>query len=163
MARPSKFTEEMPEQAKFLAEKGFTDAELAAFFKVTEQTVNNWKTAHPEFFESLKEGKAVADDKVVASLFHRATGYSHPEVHVSNFQGTITLTPLTKHYPPDTTAAIFWLKNRRPDEWRDKTEVTQINRIVPMTDEQLAEEMQQSPVFRRKIEEMLAQSESAKK
>lgn len=49
MARPSKFTDAMPEQARFLAEKGCTDAEIAAFFKVTEQTVNNWKIAHPEF------------------------------------------------------------------------------------------------------------------
>ena len=120
--RPSKFTDEMPDQARFLAERGCTDAELAAFFKVTEQTVNNWKISHPEFFESLKLGKEVADQKVERSLFERATGFSHPDTHISNFQGDITETPLTKHYPPDTTACIFWLKNRKPVEWRDKVE-----------------------------------------
>ena len=156
--RPSKFPPAMLKQARFLAEKGFTDAEMATFFGVTEQTLNNWKTAHPEFFESLKVGKAVADDKVVESLFHRATGYSHPDCHVSNFQGEITVTPLVKHYPPDTTAAIFWLKNRRPAEWRDKTEIDQTTRTVPMTDEQMAEEMRQSPAFRRAIARVLEQA-----
>lgn len=121
--QPSKFTDEMPAQAKKLAAKGWTDAEMAEFFEVTEQTVNNWKIAHPDFFESLKDGKDVADDKVERSLFERATGYSHPDTHISNFQGAITVTEITKHYPPDTTAAIFWLKNRRPTRWRDKTEV----------------------------------------
>src|SRR5690606_12689348 len=78
---------------------------------------------HPEFLESLTRGKAQADARVAEALFHRAIGYSHPDVHVSNFQGQVTLTPLTKHYPPDTTAAIFWLKNRSRENWRDKQDV----------------------------------------
>jgi hypothetical protein len=49
-------------------------------------------------------------------------GYSHPDVHVSNYQGEITVTPLVKHYAPDPVACIFWLKNRRPDLWRDKVD-----------------------------------------
>jgi hypothetical protein len=121
--RPSAFASEMMRQARFLCERGCTDVELAEFFGVCEKTLNNWKKAHPEFLQSLKEGKAVADSRVQRSLFKRATGYSHPDVHFSNFQGTITATPLTKHYPPDTTAAIFWLKNRRPDQWRDKVDL----------------------------------------
>ena len=121
--RPSAFTPEMMRQTRFLCERGCTDAELADFFGVCEKTLNNWKKAHPEFLQSLKEGKAVADIRVQRSLFERATGYSHPDVHISNFQGAITATPVTKHYPPDTTAAIFWLKNRRPDEWRDKVDL----------------------------------------
>jgi hypothetical protein len=120
--RPSAFRPEHVEQARKLAKLGAVDKEIADFFGVSEQTLNNWKVAHPEFLESLKEGKAAADAEVASKLFHRATGYEHPEVHVSNYQGAITLTPLVKHYPPDTTAAIFWLKNRRPDLWRDKVE-----------------------------------------
>lgn len=106
-----------------LAKAGWTDAQMAKFFGVTEQTWNNWKKSSPEFFGSLKDWKAEADHAVERSLYERATGYSHPDVHVSNFQGEVTLTQLTKHYPPDTTAAIFWLKNRKPDDWRDKHEV----------------------------------------
>ncbi len=120
--RPSSFKPEFAGQALKLAKLGATDSDLADFFGVAEQTVNNWKNAHPEFLESLKAGKGAADAEVAAKLFHRATGYEHEEVHVSNYQGAITLTPLVKHYPPDTTAAIFWLKNRRPDLWRDKME-----------------------------------------
>jgi hypothetical protein len=92
---------------------------MADFFKVTEQTLNNWKLIHSEFFEALKTAKEEADSRVKESLYRRALGYSHDEVHVSNYEGKITLTPIVKHYPPDTTACIFWLKNRRPQEWRD--------------------------------------------
>lgn len=161
--RPSAFDRRLLKLARELAENGLTDSEIAEKVGVCERTINNWKKSHPEFLQSLKEGKVIADERVVRSLFERATGYSHPEVHVSNFQGTITLTPLVKHYPPDTTAAIFWLKNRRPDEWRDKTEVDQTTRVVPMTGEQLQAEMQQSPVFRREIEELLAKAGVAEK
>jgi hypothetical protein len=83
--RPSAFTSEMMRQARFLCERGCTDVELADFFGVCEKTLNNWKKAHPEFLQALKEGKAFADNRVQRSLFERATGYSHPEVHISNF------------------------------------------------------------------------------
>jgi len=120
--RPSAYKEEYAEQARKLCLlKGFTDAELGEFFGVSEVTINAWKTAHPEFLKSLKSGKTIADAEVARSLYERATGSSHPDVHVSNFQGVITVTPLTKHYPPDTAAAFIWLKNRAG--WKDKHEV----------------------------------------
>lgn len=122
--RPSLYKPEYVEQAKKLCLLGATDRELADFFKVSEQTLNSWKTQHPEFLESLKVGKDQADQRVERSLYQRAVGYSHPDVHVSNFQGMVTLTPITKHYPPETTAGIFWLKNRKPEEWRDRIEHT---------------------------------------
>jgi DNA-binding XRE family transcriptional regulator len=121
--RPSKFTPAMLKQARFLAEKGCTDVEMAGFFEVSEKTLNTWKKEYPDFLESLKAGKAIADDKVQNALFQRAIGFSYPDTHVSNHQGTVTLTPIVKHLPPETTAAIFWLKNRRPAEWRDKVDV----------------------------------------
>jgi hypothetical protein len=124
VGRPSAFNTSFIERAKKLAMEGATDKQLADSFDVSEQTLNNWKKKYPEFLEALKKGKDDADSQVVASLFHRACGYSHPDVHISNFQGVITVTPITKHYPPDTTAAIFWLKNRKPEEWRDKMEHT---------------------------------------
>jgi len=60
---------------------------------------------------------------VVESLYHRATGYSHPDVVVTSYQGDVTLTEIEKHYPPDATSMIFWLKNRQPKQWRDKQEL----------------------------------------
>lgn len=117
--RPSAYDKSFDEQALKLCKLGATDKELADFFDVSEPTLNAWKRTHPKFLSSLKSGKAQADAEVAAKLFHRATGYEHPEVHVSNYQGEVTLTPLTKHYPPDSTAAIFWLKNRQPQKWRE--------------------------------------------
>lgn len=121
--RPSKFKAEYIRQAELLAEFGATDVQVAKFFGVTEKTVNNWKEQHPEFFTALKRGKQVSDDAVERSLFERATGYSHPEEKIFNHQGQIIRAETVKHYPPDTVAAIFWLKNRRPEEWRDKREI----------------------------------------
>lgn len=121
--RPSKYKPEYAEQAKKLCMLGHTDKELALFFEVSEQTLNAWKHAHPEFLESLKGGKDLVDAEVAAKLFHRATGYEHPEDDIRAINGEIVITPTIKHYPPDTTAAIFWLKNRQPKLWRDKVEV----------------------------------------
>lgn len=121
--RPSSFKAEYAEQAHKLCLLGATDEELADFFEVAVTTIDNWKKDHPEFLGALKSGKEQADAEVAEKLFQRAKGYSHPDVHVSNFQGAITITPLTKHYPPDTAAAFIWLKNRQKDKWRDKQEV----------------------------------------
>lgn len=121
--RPSKYKEEFNKQAFKLALLGATDKDLADFFEVCESTINNWKLEYPEFLESIKKGKDEADATVASKLFHRACGYKHKDVHISNYKGEITITDLDKHYPPDTTAAIFWLKNRQPEKWRDKQEV----------------------------------------
>jgi len=111
------------DKIKKLAEYGFIDRQLAELFGVDISTIKRWKQNSPELMRLLKEGKEIADARVVMSLFERATGYSHPDVHISNYQGTITKTDITKHYPPDPTAMIFWLKNRQPDHWRDKQEI----------------------------------------
>src|SRR5690554_6353077 len=100
--RTSKYQPEFADQALKLCRLGATDKDLADFFGVSEKTINTWKDSHPEFLQSLKEGKAEADAKVEQALFARATGYSHPDVHVSNYQGDVTITDITKHYPPDT-------------------------------------------------------------
>ncbi|AVR75854.1 terminase small subunit [Vibrio phage ValSw3-3] len=103
---------------------GATDKKLAEFFDVCEATINNWKHMFPSFLESIKKGKVVADGEVANSLFKRATGYVHPETKIATHEGQITDTlDVEKHYAPDPTAAIFWLKNRQPDQWRDKQEV----------------------------------------
>lgn len=123
--RPSDYDpDNTPRQAKKACLMGATDADLADFFGVCEATINNWKNNYPEFLESIKEGKEKADANVARSLYERALGYEHPEVHVSNYQGEITLTPLVKRYPPETTAGIFWLKNRQPGKWRDRKDHT---------------------------------------
>lgn len=122
--RPSKFKPEFVEQARKLCALGATDREVAEFFNVTEQTLNNWKVDHPEFFESLKLAKKEADERVEQSLYRRALGYSHDAVKILAGKEGVIREPYVEHYPPDTTAAIFWLKNRKPAEWRDRQELT---------------------------------------
>lgn len=122
--KPSKIEKIDLSKVEFMASQGHTDAQLAEIFGVTEQTVNNWKTKYPQFFESLKAGKLLADSKVEASLYQRACGYSHPDVHIVSTKNGVETIPIIKHYPPDPTSMIFWLKNRKPAEWRDKVEHT---------------------------------------
>lgn len=122
MARPSKYKPEFAAQAAKLCALGATDAQLADFFGVAVSTVNLWKVEHREFSESIRVPKAEADERVEQSLFRRALGYEHDEVDIRVVAGQVVQTPIRKHYPPDTTAAIFWLKNRKPAEWRDKQE-----------------------------------------
>lgn len=121
--RPSKYKAEYAEQAYKLCLLGATDKDMADFFEVDEATINRWKESHTEFCESLKKGKMMADATVAQKLYHRAIGYEHPEIITASHQGQITDTmEVTKHYAPDPTAAIFWLKNRQPANWRDKQE-----------------------------------------
>lgn len=102
---------------------GATDAQVAAALSVTVQTLHNWRKADPSFFDAVKDWKAQADAEVERSLFERARGYSHDEEKIFCQDGQIIRAESRKHYPPDPTSMIFWLKNRQPDKWRDKQEV----------------------------------------
>ena len=121
--RPSKFKPEFVAQAAKLAALGATDREVAEFFDVDERTLHRWKHQNEAFCQSLKVGKEAADERVEQSLYRRAIGYTQDDTHFSAYEGVVTQTPYVKQVPPDTTAAIFWLKNRKPTDWRDKQEV----------------------------------------
>jgi len=121
--RPSKYKPEFAKQAEKLCKLGATDPDLADFFGVSINTIGNWSNAHADFLGAKKAGKDEADDRVERSLYHKAVGYSHDAVKVFNNNGEPMLVPYREHVPPSDTAAIFWLKNRRPDDWRDKKEV----------------------------------------
>ncbi len=122
--RPARYKKECAVQAVKLCRLGATNADLADFFSVVERTIERWTVRYPEFCRALKVGKDEADNRVERSLYQKATGYSHPDIHISVHQGKVIKTELIKHYPPDTTACIFWLKNRQPAAWRDRHEYT---------------------------------------
>lgn len=125
--RPTKFNEKMQDRVKALALKGFTDKEMSFVLGIDEATLNNWKKAHSTFFESLKDWKAEADAAVERSLWARANGYTCPETKPQWVQdengGHWEYAEMVKHYPPDPTSMIFWLKNRQPEKWRDKQDL----------------------------------------
>lgn len=96
--QPTKYDPSMNDQVTKLCLLGATDEELANFFEVCTATIYNWRNEHPDFLEAIKEGKENADSKVAQSLYNTALS-------------------------GNTTAQIFWLKNRRAKEWREKQEI----------------------------------------
>lgn len=125
MARPTNYRKEYAEQARKLCLLGYIDKQLADFFNVSEQTINTWKNKHPEFLESIKRGKDIADAEVVDSLFKRAKGYTYRKVEIKVSGGKTTKTIVEEERPPDPTSIIFLLKNRQPKYWRDKQTIEQ--------------------------------------
>ena len=106
------------------ARDGLTDEQIAGNIGINTSTLYDWKNKFPKISEALKKGKEVVDIEVENALLKRALGYEFQETRVekSDKDGTKIIQTL-KHIPADTTAQIFWLKNRRPDKWRDKPEM----------------------------------------
>jgi len=122
--RPTRYRADFhPFAVEYMARTGLIDTQMAEAFGIAESTFHKWKQAHPLFAKAIAKGKEEPDALVEASLFQRANGYSHEEAHVMQYQGEPVVVEAIKHYPPDVVACIFWLKNRRPDRWRDKQEV----------------------------------------
>lgn len=128
MARPTEYKDEYCEQVEKLCKLGATDKEIADFFDVDERTINRWKVDFPEFCQSIKKGKIIADAEVANSLFKKATGFTNSEVKIFQYEGEAIVVPFTAYYPPDTAAINIWLKNRRgrvekgAQRWADKVE-----------------------------------------
>jgi hypothetical protein len=121
--RPTDYRVVFNKQAFRLCLLGSTDKQLADFFEVSESTLNNWKIRHPKFLESIKKGRDEADAKVGQALYQRACGYEAPDLDIRVVGNVLTQTKIKKHLPPDPLSMIFWLKNRRPDLWREKKEI----------------------------------------
>lgn len=124
VGRPTLYQSQYCDQAYKLCLLGATDKELADFFSICEATLNNWKIEHPEFMESIKRGKDQADAEVADKLFKRATGYEHEAVKIfaNTTTGQIIEAKYIEHYPPETAAMIFWLKNRQRGKWVDRVD-----------------------------------------
>jgi hypothetical protein len=141
--RPSKLKSVSIEQMKLLYLDGKTDKQVCEFFNITPWTLNRWKKRHPELKATIKDWKIEADKVVEKCLYKRAQGYTYDEVTYEKSKtgglgmvmskGEITAlkhTPtaktkvVTKEVAPDVLAQIFWLKNRQPENWKDRHETT---------------------------------------
>lgn len=129
-------TEEGLLQLESWARDGLTDEQIASNIGITRKTLAEWKTKYSDICDTLKRGKAVVDIQVENALLKRALGYSYDEVtrervldydpstdQIVGSHMEITKT-VKKEVHGDTTAQIFWLKNRRPEQWRDKRDVS---------------------------------------
>ena len=117
--RASRFDFVWREVARKCCERGMTDIEVADILGIGLATLYRWKLEYPAFSRVFKLGKAEADDRVERSLYSRAIGYDYvAEKPVMTRHGQKTM-QYRAHIPPDTAAALWYLKNRRPDRWRD--------------------------------------------
>lgn len=121
--RPTSYKPEYAVKAQQLCSQGATDRELADAFNVDMRTILRWRNMYEDFCRSSKCGKDLADDRVERSLYQRALGYSYETVKLLKVgrgkDAKVVEVPIREIVPPDTTACIFWLKNRRPQQWRD--------------------------------------------
>lgn len=102
------------------ARDGLTDEQIAANIGIGYSTLQTWKSKYQDIQDSLKRGKEVVDRQVENALLKRALGYQYDEITLEN---GVETKRITKEVVPDTTAQIFWLKNRKPDQWRDKKDL----------------------------------------
>lgn len=105
------------------ARDGLTDEQIAGNMGVSRSTLNSWKDRYPDILDALKKGKEIVDRQVENALLKRALGYEYEEIKEKYEFGELSERTVTKkQVAPDTTAQIFWLKNRKPKDWRDKQE-----------------------------------------
>ncbi len=123
--QPTKFNCTIARRIIELIQEGKTDPQIASAIGVSVRSLKYWKAGKPDFLHAVQEAKSIADDLVEAALFNRATGYSHRAVKMfyNKDTGEIVTQKYIQHHPPDTGAATFWLKNRQPKRWREKTDV----------------------------------------
>lgn len=141
---PTKYKPEYDNQAYKLCLLGSTDKQLADFFDVCEDTINEWKIVYPAFSVSIKEGKTIADANIAEGLYNRANGMiitkqtaiklttkepvldaTGEPTRIMRQTERIEIVDLMEQVPPETTAGIIWLKNRRPQNWKDKQVIEQ--------------------------------------
>ena len=111
------------------ARMGYPDKVIIGALGISAPVFQEWKKKHKEFADALAL-KEIADIEVEACLFKRATGYTTTEVHYEEGTQGVKTKTITKQIEPNVTAQIYWLKNRKPDQWRDKTEVEQTGDVV---------------------------------
>ena len=109
------------------ARDGLTDEQIAKNIGIATSTFYEWKKKSKEFSESLKKGKEVIDFEVENALLKRALGYEYEE---ETYENGILTKKVKKQVPPDTTAQIFWLKNRKPNNWKDRVETDEDREAV---------------------------------
>lgn len=123
MARPSKYESHVKPKLNLVeawARDGLTDEQIANNLNIALSTYYDYKNQYSEFADALRRGKDDVDIEVENALLKRALGYTYEEI---TYENGVEVKRVVKEVQPDTTAQIFWLKNRRPQSWRDKQDI----------------------------------------
>lgn len=120
MGRPTDYDQSMCQKVFELCQAGATDFEVAEALDIHIRNLYRWKHAHPELAQAMKLGKDAPDDRVEASMYHRAVGYNYHAVKIMQHEGAPYSVPYVEHVPPDVGAGMSWLTNRRKDQWRNR-------------------------------------------
>lgn len=127
----AKYTEWLTDEGLTLiggwAKDGLTDEQISSNMGIAYSTFKDWKKKFSDISSTLKESKEVVDRQVENALYKNAIGFYYEEDTVTN-QGEVV--SVRKYSKPNTTAQIFWLKNRKPQDWRDKQEIEQTSRNI---------------------------------
>jgi len=117
--RPTIYRPEYAEIARNACMVGATNDSLAERLDVSVRTIGSWIASNQEFSDAVKQGRQVADEAVVSALFARATGMERKLTKVFFHDGQPVTASYTVELPPDVRACIFWLRNRRPQQWNE--------------------------------------------
>lgn len=127
IGRPSDYAQEMLAEASEMYAAGYSDREVAVGLGIGMTTLYRWREMHPEFRQSAKAPKLMADERVQNSLYMQALGYDYVEQQAIKVKDgdyeRVEVVEVVRHKPAETTAQIFWLKNRQPDNWNDRREL----------------------------------------
>ena len=121
--RPTLYKPKYAEIAERMCSKGATRADLADRFGVSIATIVSWQLEHEVFSSACKRGQEAADDRVEQSFYERAVGYTYDSEKLFIHEGKIIREPVKVHVPPDPKCGEFWLRNRRPDRWKDAKQI----------------------------------------
>lgn len=122
----TKYKECYNDRAYKLAKIGATNALIAKKLKVNISTLFNWTKTHPGLKDSIICGRTEFESEVERALMKRAVGFTFNETKTiyNKDDDVITKHVTSKYYPPETSAAVFWLKNKFPDRWKERVEST---------------------------------------
>lgn len=131
-----KYNDNFPLLAEDYARRGMIDKEIMKKLGIAKTAYYKYQNEHAEFKEAIKRGKAPVDVEVENALLKRSKGYEYEEDHVEyrprkkgDKSGPSLIKRIKKQVAPDVTAIIFWLKNRRPELWRDKHELEHLGNV----------------------------------
>jgi hypothetical protein len=127
--RPTIYSVEYAEKAAELARAGLNQYEMAAALGVHRSTIQEWRARHEEFASALKDGLALADERVERSLYNKATGYDYEAEKIVETKDGPEVVKHTVHVPASDNAIFYWLGNRSKGKW------VSVNRQVIVGDE----------------------------